>query len=99
MIRQSRKILTIGPDPKSKGGMASVILYLSEMIRPFNLIITYKDVSKIEKLYLFFIAILKIFYYCVFKKICIVHIHTSNYTDFYRNSIVIPICKLFGKKV
>ena len=99
MIRQSRKILTIGPDPKSKGGMASVILYLSKMMRPFNLIITYKDVSKIEKLYLFFVAVFKTFFYCAFKKICIVHIHTSNYNDFYRNSILMTICKLFGKKV
>ena len=47
MIQQSDRILTIGPDPKAKGGMASVIAFLAPMYTPFHLVVTYKETSKI----------------------------------------------------
>lgn len=91
--------MTIGPDPKAKGGVSSVIAYLSQMFSPFHLVITYQDITSIGKIFLFFKAVLKTVYYCMFKQIRIVHIHTSNYVDFYRNSILLCICKLCRKKV
>lgn len=99
MIRESNQILTIGPDPKAKGGMASVVAFLAKMYNPFHLVITYKETTKVGKFFLFLNAMLKACYYCMFKRIDIVHIHTSNYIDFYRNSILLCICKLFNKNV
>ena len=46
MIQQSDRILTIGPDPKAKGGMASVIAFLAPMYEPFHLIVTYNASSR-----------------------------------------------------
>ena len=100
MIQQSDRILTIGPVPKAKGGMASVIAFLAPMYTPFHLVVTYKETSKIGKVFLFVNAILKTFYYCVFKQIDVLHIHTANYTDFYRNlgiSFLVPYTKDFGR--
>ena len=99
MIQQSDRILTIGPDPKAKGGMASVIAFLAPMYEPFHLIVTYKEISKIGKVLLFVNAVLKTFYYCVFRQIDVIHIHTANYIDFYRNSVLMYIGKLFNKRV
>lgn len=99
MIQQSDRILTIGPDPKAKGGMASVIAFLAPMYTPFHLVVTYKETSKIGKVLLFVNAVLKTFYYCVFKQINVLHIHTANYTDFYRNSVLMYIGKMFNKRV
>mgnify|MGYP001024846971 FL=1 len=99
MIQQSDRILPIGPDPKAKGGMASVIAFLAPMYTPFHLVVTYKETSKIGKVLLFVNAVLKTFYYCVFKQINVLHIHTANYTDFYRNSVLMYIGKLFNKRV
>lgn len=99
MIQQSDRILTIGPDPKAKGGMASVIAFLAPMYIPFHLVVTYKETSKIGKVLLFVNAVLKTFYYCVFKQINVLHIHTANYTDFYRNSVLMYIGKMFNKRV
>lgn len=99
MIQQSDRILTIGPDPKAKGGMASVIAFLAPMYEPFHLIVTYKEISKIGKVLLFVNAVLKTFYYCVFRQIDVIHIHTANYIDFYRNLVLMYIGKLFNKRV
>lgn len=99
MILQSSKILTIGPDPKLKGGMSTVIFCLSRMMQPFNIIVTNKQGTKIWKLYLFFASIVEIFFYCIFRDVRIVHIHSSNYIDFYRNSVYVVLCKLLSKKV
>lgn len=99
MIQQSDRILTIGPDPKAKGGMASVIAFLAPMYTPFHLVVTYKEISKIGKVLLFVTAVLKTFYYCVFRQIDVIHIHTANYIDFYRNSVLMYIGKLFNKRV
>lgn len=99
MIQQSERILTIGPDPKAKGGMASVVAFLAKMYDPFHLVITYKETTRLGKIFLFMNAIWKTFYFCLFKRIEIIHIHTSNYIDFYRNSVLLCIGKLFNKKV
>ena len=99
MIQQSDRILIIGPDPKAKGGMASVIAFLAPMYTPFHLVVTYKEISKIGKVLLFVTSVLKTFYYCVFRQIDVIHIHTANYIDFYRNSVLIYIGKLFNKRV
>lgn len=99
MIQQSDRILTIGPDPKAKGGMASVIAFLAPMYEPFHLVVTYKEISKIGKVLLFVNAVLKTFYYCVFRQIDVIHIHTANYIDFYRNTVLMYIGKLFHKRV
>ncbi len=100
MIGQSKKILTIGPDPHSRGGMCSVVAAYSRMFVPFRLVITYKDnKSKAGKVLLFIKAIFQTLYYCLFKDIKVLHIHSSNYTDFYRNTILLCIGKIFRKKV
>ena len=99
MLQQSDRILIIGPDPKAKGGMASVIAFLAPMYTPFHLVVTYKEISKIGKVLLFVTSVLKTFYYCVFRQIDVIHIHTANYIDFYRNSVLIYIGKLFNKRV
>lgn len=99
MIQQSDRILIIGPDPKAKGGMASVIAFWAPMYTPFHLVVTYKEISKIGKVLLFVTSVLKTFYYCVFRQIDVIHIHTANYIDFYRNSVLIYIGKLFNKRV
>lgn len=95
----SNKILTIGPQYSEKGGIASVVKSYMPMFEKFNFIASYVSGNLIKKASYFLLSILKLIYYCIFKNITIVHIHTASNIDFKRSAVYVRISKFFKKKV
>ncbi len=96
---KSKNILTIGTDPNGKGGIAILINSYSQMFKQFNFIASHREGNKLRKVSSVILALLQCCYYCTFKPIQIVHIHTASFTDFYRQSLYVFCAKLFRKKV
>jgi len=94
------KVLMIGPDISSQGGISSVIkLYKNNGLNVNNLS-SYKDGNIFIKLSFYFIFLIKYFFILTFdKNIKIVHIHTASRGSFLRKSLALKIAKLFAKKV
>lgn len=101
MIKEelSKKILIIGSDIHSKGGISMLIHSHSLLFERFNFIATYSDGGLYKKVICLMKALLLFLSHCFKKDIKIIHIHTASYMDFYRNSIFIYIAKIFRKKV
>lgn len=94
------KILYLGPDMKETGGMSSVVKTYCQFAGPyFHFICTYKDGSILLKLINLLQSLFLINYYCVFRNINIVHIHTASNRSFFKNTIFLMISKLYRKKV
>ena len=96
---KSKNILTIGTDTNGKGGIAILIQSYSKMFKKFNFIASHQEGNLFKKTALSISALLRCCYYCIFKPIRIVHIHTASFTDFYRQSIYVFCAKVFRKKV
>jgi len=99
-VNNNSKIIMVGPDLNSQGGMASVIkLYMDYGLNITNLS-SYKDGSNLVKLFVYFLFLSK-FVFILFtdKNVKIVHIHTASKVSFFRKYIALSIAKLFGKKV
>lgn len=95
----SKKILIIGTDFSGKGGIALLIKSYSTLFPTFNYICTHQFTNKIRQVLIAFKAIFLTLYYCLFKQIKIVHIHTASYNSFFRDSIYLLIAKCIGRKV
>lgn len=96
------KILMIGTNPASKGGISSVIRMYEEggLFRKIRYLASYTDGSASRKLsfYLgFLVKYLNVL--LTTPSIRLVHIHTASYASFTRKSLVALLAKLFGKKV
>lgn len=82
------------------GGMAAVVQYYARYFASLHYISTWKDGTKITKLYYFITAYLKcIINFCFNPEIKIVHIHTAADASFWRKSFFIKLAKFFHKKV
>jgi len=90
---KSKNILTIGTDTNGKGGIAILIQSYSKMFKKFNFIASHQEGNLFKKTALSISALLRCCYYCIFKPIRIVHIHTASFTDFYRQSIYVFCAK------
>ena len=95
---KSKNILTIGTDTNGKGGIAILIQSYSKMFKKFNFIASHQEGNLFKKTALSISALLRCCYYCIFKPIRIVHIHTASFTDFYRQSIYVFCAKFSEKK-
>jgi glycosyltransferase involved in cell wall biosynthesis len=100
------RIIIINSDLSSKGGISSVIqtMYRTNLSLGCPVEMTllktshYKDKHLLSEICLLFSSLVKFFYILAFKKVDIVHIHSSAYLSFYRKSIFLFVCKLFRKK-
>lgn len=101
------KILMIGADLSSNGGIASVVkCYYREWQKNRNEIEIiflktsyYKDKKAAYEFFMFFNSLLKALFILTTKKISIVHIHTSSGFSFLRKSFFVIISKIYLKKV
>ena len=95
------KVLLVGVNyKKNPGGMSSVIQYYEPHFEKLRYISTYCYPNKLFRVVYFAYAILKIFFLLLLdRRLRIVHIHSAADGSFYRASIVIKVCKAFGKKV
>ena len=95
----SSKILIVGTDTNGKGGMAILLNSHSKLFEVFNYVCSHRFSNILVQLFLAISAIFRVIYYCLFKDIRIVHIHSASYRSFYRESLYLLIAKLFNKKV
>lgn len=95
----SSKVLVVGTDIEGQGGMAILLKSYSAIFEQFNFVCTHRFASRLTQLYIAVKAVFEVLYYCIFRDIKIVHIHTASYRSFYRESIYLLIAKLFRKKV
>ena len=94
------KVLYIGTHYKGRGGIATVIRSYKELAgEQFHFVSILTSSHKIGKLLDFLGAVCSTLYYCLFKDIRILHIHTASYISFYRESIFVWIGKLLGKQI
>lgn len=93
------KVLTIGPSLKARGGISQVIRTYSTFFQKFYFIATTGYNSRFSNLLHLLLAIIEFFYYMIFRKIDIVHIHSASKLSFRRKSIFVFFAKLFNKKV
>lgn len=94
-------VLHIGTSPDGRGGIATVIReYASYFGDSFHYICSHKDgVTRVGKIWLFLVAVLKTLYRCVGSEVKIVHIHSSSHVSFYRKSCFVLIARALGKIV
>lgn len=96
------KILMIGTDPASKGGISSVIRMYEQggLFKKSMYLSSYTDGGAIKKL-LYYGGFLGRFLSTLMQKpsLELIHIHTASYASFTRKSLVVLLAKLFGKKV
>lgn len=91
-----KRVIIVGPHPKGKGGIASVVAFHLSKIENYNFI----PVSGpgLSKLYLPILALFKSLKY-LFGTTKLVHLHSASYKDFYRNALFVAWFKILGKKV
>lgn len=102
MIEHSiaERVLVIGPDLNGRGGISSVIQYHSRLSEPFHFIASCKGGKSIAGKYFHaMLVFFRCFCYFLTQPICIVHIHTASYNDFWRNALFMIYAKLFRKQV
>lgn len=95
-------IYIIGPSFKTQGGISSVLsIYNINFKDSLNMrfISSYSGDLRIKDLLFFSLALIQVFFICIFKKQVIFHIHSSTYGSYLRKSIIAWICLKFGKKV
>jgi len=90
------KVTQVGPDPKERGGIASVMsalsLYFSQHRIPTDTISTIIEGNTLTKLVLFTSAWLSLTKTCVFRSTSIVHIHMSQKGSCLRKSLLALTC-------
>lgn len=96
------KILMIGTDPESRGGISSVIRMYEEggLFQKALYLASYKDGGPVGKL-AYYVRFLGQYLKTLLTvpSIRLVHVHTASYASFSRKSLVVMLAKLFGKKV
>ena len=96
------KVLMIGNYYKGNavGGMAAVIRVYADYYESLRYISSWRDVSKIGKVWYALSAYLKTLLLLVFeRRIKIVHIHSTSNASFYRKARFVRIAKLLNKTV
>lgn len=102
-MENKSKILMVGPNTSSQGGISSVI----KMYSDFNLnsgnviyLASYSDGNLFLKVVFYCLFIIRYLFVLFFDKdINLVHIHTASRGSFLRKSLALIIAKLFNKKV
>lgn len=92
-------VLALGTDKTGKGGIATVIKHMSDVMSPFHYVCVHKFGSSWQKMIVIIKAIFQTLYYVIFRGIKVLHIHSASYTSFYVSSIFVVIGKAFRKKV
>lgn len=98
----SDKVLTVGPDPEGKGGIASVVQYYrDELFTKWNFIAEARATGgKAIKLVDAITACMKlIFILKAHKNIRVVHLHTAGKISFPRSCLFMRISRFMGRKV
>lgn len=96
----SRKILSLGPDIKGKGGMASVLgCYASYIFQPFYYIRTTGEGGTVLKAFLLLKTFVLIPFYIVCKNVEIIHVHSASGISFKRKRLIIYFCSIFNIEV
>ncbi len=98
----SDKVVTIGPDPEGKGGIASVVQYYrDEVFSKWNFLAEASATGgKITKLFDAVSACFKlVFMLGKHKEIRIVHLHTAGKISFPRSCVFMHISRFLGRKV
>ena len=95
------KCLMVGPGPEEKGGISAVIATYLEVGFKDNIevkyITTYKDGSKLYKIFIFLKSLCNILL-CI-RWADIVHIHMAAGASFIRKAIIAKIAYVFNKKI
>lgn len=96
------RVLMVGTNPASKGGISSVIRMYEEggIFRKVSFLASYTDGGALTKIR-HYAGFLGQFMGQLIRKpsLRLVHIHTASYASFTRKSLVVLLAKLFGKKV
>lgn len=97
------KVLMVGPDSSSKGGISTVISnfkkYYNNPEIEISYFSTWKEGSIVYRVIYSIIMIFRFLLMLLFKKPDLIHIHLAQNGSFYRKSIIIIISKLFNKRV
>lgn len=82
------------------GGISAVVQYWSRYFEKLKYYPTFKEGSNIVKVWWFATSYIRIFIRLLFdSKVKIVHCHTAAGSDFKRQSMIVRLAKMFGKKV
>lgn len=96
------RVLMIGTDPASKGGISSVINMYAEggLLDKIDFMASYTD-GGIPRKIGFYLQFLARFIGALITRpqLRVIHIHTASYGSFTRKSLVILLSRLFGKRV
>lgn len=98
------KVLMVGVDESTKGGMWTVVdNYLKNEQYQSNVELKYIPTSItgsiFKRLIFTFFSILKVFFYTLFNKYDILHVHMSEKGSVYRKSIIMKISKIRNAKI
>jgi glycosyltransferase involved in cell wall biosynthesis len=100
MMQNKSKILMVGPDINSQGGISSVIKMYKDYGLNISTLASYKDGNALAKLFVYGLFLVKyIVTLAVDKNVKLVHLHTASRGSFIRKSIAFKLAKLFHKKV
>jgi glycosyltransferase involved in cell wall biosynthesis len=99
---KKHKVLSVGADLSSNGGIASVVKVLYNVKNKkynYTLLKTsyYKDKGLVFELQIAIKAIIKYFLFLISNQFSIIHIHSSSRISFYRKSIFLLLAKLFRR--
>lgn len=97
------KVLMVGPDSTSKGGISTVIHNFKKNYNNPKVEITYfstwKEGSLLYRIVYSISMIVRFIYTLITKKTDIVHIHLAQNGSFYRKAIIVVISKMLNKRV
>lgn len=94
-------VLFVGPDIGGKGGIASVIKTYTSRMRLHGVIElkTYETGKGINNLLLFVLSSFRLIFFCIFKNVDIVYVHSASKGSFFRKSIILHLSRLLNKPV
>lgn len=102
-LNRRKKILVIAPNITVKGGISTVLkMYLKTNIPELydlSFLITHEDGTKFHKLAIMLVAIVKVFFILLSRRIDIAHIHCGDIPSPYRKFIFFTISRWFGLKI
>ena len=92
------KLLYIGPDINGKGGISSVLSSYSRMITPFYYMPSNSRYGTVLGILMLIKLLVWVPYYCLVKRIKIVHIHGASGKSFVRKRLIMKWAKFWGVK-
>lgn len=101
MSEGRRKLVMLGPDLASRGGIAAVVQVWREsgVVGPWPLhyLPTYADGGAITKLVVFMGALLRFIVMLLTGQVAAVHAHSASNASFRRKSLILALARLAGK--